>query len=44
MNGGFFALAFIAAVNPTLLAVDLAVLMNQRPRAMLWSPWHSAHT
>jgi len=36
MTGGFFALAFTAAVNPSLLAVDLAVLVNRRPRAMLW--------
>jgi hypothetical protein len=36
MNGGFFALAFTAAANPSLLAVDLVLLLNQRPRAMLW--------
>jgi len=36
MNGGFFALAFTAAANPSLLAVDLILLVNRRPRAMLW--------
>ena len=36
MNTGFFALAFTAAANPSLLAVDLILLMNRRPRAMLW--------
>ena len=36
MNSGFFALAFSAAVNPSLLAVDLVLLLNRRPRAMLW--------
>jgi hypothetical protein len=36
MNSGFFALAFTAAVNPSLLAVDLVLLLNRRPRAMLW--------
>jgi hypothetical protein len=36
MNSGFFALAFTAAANPSLLAVDLVLLMNRRPRAMLW--------
>jgi len=36
MNTGFFALAFAAAANPSLLAVDLVLLMNRRPRAMLW--------
>src|SRR5262249_15316395 len=36
MTGGFFALAFTAAVNPSLLAVDLVALVNRRPRAMLW--------
>jgi hypothetical protein len=36
MNSGFFALAFAAAVNPSLLAVDLVLLLNQRPRVMLW--------
>jgi hypothetical protein len=36
MHAGFFVLAFGAAANPSLLAVDLVLLMNQRPRAMLW--------
>jgi hypothetical protein len=36
MTGGFFALAFTAAINPSLLAVDLAALLNRRPRAILW--------
>ncbi len=31
----FFALAFSAAASPTLLAVDLVLIANQRPRAML---------
>jgi hypothetical protein len=35
MNASFFILAFSAAVNPSLLAVDLALIANQRPRAML---------
>jgi len=36
MNAEFFTLASIAAVNPSLLAVDLLLVMNRRPRAMLW--------
>ena len=36
MHAGFFVLAFGAAANPSLLAVDLVLLMNRRPRAMLW--------
>ena len=36
MSGRFFALAFTAAVNPSLLAVDLVLLVNRRPRAMFW--------
>ena len=36
MTAGFFVLAFTAAVNPSLLAVDLVLLLNQRPRVMLW--------
>ncbi len=35
MNGEFFALAFSAAVNPSLLAVDLVLIGNRRPRAMV---------
>src|ERR1700746_3572903 len=34
MNAEFFALAFVAALNPKLLAVDLLVVENRRPRAM----------
>jgi len=34
MNGMFFALAFIAAANPKLLALDLLLIENRRPRAM----------
>src|SRR5450755_4471190 len=34
MNAGFFALAFLAALNPKLLAVDLLLIENRRPRAM----------
>jgi Sap, sulfolipid-1-addressing protein len=34
MNGMFFALAFIAAANPKLLAIDLLLIENKRPRAM----------
>ena len=29
-------MAFTAAVNPSLFAVDLVALVNRRPRAMLW--------
>ena len=36
MTAGFFALAFTAAINPSLFAVDLVALVNRRPRAMLW--------
>ena len=36
MTGGFFALAFTAAANPSLFAVDLVALVNKRPRAILW--------
>lgn len=35
MNAEFLALAFGAAVNPSLLAIDLVLLANSRPRAML---------
>jgi Sap, sulfolipid-1-addressing protein len=34
VNAEFFALAFIAALNPKLLAVDLLLIENRRPRAM----------
>ncbi len=34
MNAEFFLLAFTAAVNPKLLAVDLLLIENRRPRAM----------
>ena len=34
MNAEFFALAFIAALNVKLLAVDLLLIENRRPRAM----------
>ena len=34
MNAEFFALAFTAALNPKLLAVDLLLIDNRRPRAM----------
>jgi Sap, sulfolipid-1-addressing protein len=34
MSAQFFALAFVAALNPKLLAVDLLLVENRRPRAM----------
>lgn len=34
MNAEFFALAFGAALNPKLLAIDLLLIENRRPRAM----------
>jgi hypothetical protein len=34
VNGAFFALAFTAALNPKLLALDLLLIENRRPRAM----------
>jgi hypothetical protein len=34
MNAEFFALAFTAALNPKLLALDLLLIENKRPRAM----------
>lgn len=37
MNGEFFALAFAAALNPKLLAIDLLLIDNRRPRAMFAS-------
>jgi hypothetical protein len=37
MSAQFFALAFVAALNPKLLAVDLLLIENRRPRAMFLS-------
>jgi Sap, sulfolipid-1-addressing protein len=37
MSAEFFALAFVAALNPKLLAVDLLLIENRRPRAMFLS-------
>ena len=34
MNAEFFALAFSASLNPKLLALDLLLIENRRPRAM----------
>jgi len=34
VNAEFFALAFSAALNPKLLALDLLLIENRRPRAM----------
>jgi hypothetical protein len=34
MNAEFFALAFLSALNPKLLALDLVLIENRRPRAM----------
>ncbi len=34
MNAGFFALAFLSALSPKLLAIDLLLIEYQRPRAM----------
>jgi hypothetical protein len=34
VNAAFFALAFTAALNPKLLALDLLLIENRRPRAM----------
>jgi len=34
VNAAFFALAFSAALNPKLLALDLLLIENRRPRAM----------
>ncbi len=34
MNAEFFALAFLSALNPSLLALDLLLIENRRPRAM----------
>ena len=37
MNAEFFVLAFVAALNPKLLAIDLLLIENRRPRAMFLS-------
>ncbi len=34
MTGMFFALAFLSAVNPKLLGVDLLLIDNERPPRM----------
>jgi hypothetical protein len=34
MNGTFFGLALLAALNPKLLGVDLLLMQSGRPRAM----------
>jgi hypothetical protein len=34
MNAEFLALAFLSALNPKLLALDLLLIENRRPRAM----------
>ena len=34
MNAEFFGLAFLAALNPKLLGLDLLLIENRRPRAM----------
>jgi hypothetical protein len=34
VNAEFFALAFLSALNPKLLALDLLLIENRRPRAM----------
>ncbi len=34
MNAEFFALAFLSALNPKLLAIDLLLIENRRPRAL----------
>jgi len=34
VNAAFFGLAFLAALNPKLLAVDLLLIENRRPRTM----------
>ena len=35
MTAEFFALAFTAAINPSLLGIDLLLIVNRRPVAML---------
>jgi hypothetical protein len=37
MNAAFFGLAFLAALNPKLFAVDLLLMGNERPRLMFLS-------
>jgi len=37
VNGTFFVLAFVAAANPKLLALDLLLIENRRPSAMFAS-------
>jgi Sap, sulfolipid-1-addressing protein len=37
MTAEFFALAFLSALNPKLLAIDLLLIENRRPRAMFLS-------
>src|SRR5260370_32974307 len=34
MSAEFFALAFLSALNPKLLALDLLLIENRRPRVM----------
>jgi Sap-like sulfolipid-1-addressing protein len=34
MNASFFGLAFLAALNPKLLGIDLLLIQNARPRLM----------
>jgi hypothetical protein len=34
LNAAFFGLAFLAALNPKLLGVDLLLIDNRRPRLM----------
>jgi hypothetical protein len=34
MNARFFGLAFLAALNPKLLGLDLLLIQNARPRLM----------
>jgi hypothetical protein len=34
MSAEYFGLAFAAALNPKLLAIDLLLTENRRPRAM----------
>jgi hypothetical protein len=34
MSAAFFGLALVAALNPKLLAVDLLLVENRRPRMM----------
>jgi hypothetical protein len=37
MSAAFIGLAFLAALNPKLLAVDLLFMDSLRPRLMAWS-------